>query len=341
MKIWRYFLRRILLLIPVLLGILIFAFTLSRIIPADPVKFAAGPNATAEMVEQMRHEYGFDRPLYEQFILYLRSIITGDFGRSLTTRRPVAEDLKRFFPATFELVLAAVILGQVIGVPVGVISAQFENKWPDHISRLFALASVSLPSFWLALMLQLLIAWVLKGILPITGRFDLNQTAPSTITGLLTIDSLIHKDWQALSISLEHLMLPAMALSSSAVATSARMTRSALVATLRKDFIMTARATGLSEIIILFRYALRHALVPIITMMGLEFIWLMAGSVLVETIFNWPGLGRYIVEASLLLDYNPIMGTMIVFGFTAGITNILVDVAYAIVDPRIRQTYSR
>ena len=341
MKLWRYILRRFLLLIPVLFGILLISFMLSRVIPADPVKYAAGSNATEEMVERLRRDFGLDRPVYEQFIRYVGNILHGDFGRSLTTRRPVAEDLKRFFPATLELVLAAVLLGQLIGIPIGVISARFENRWPDNVSRLFALASVSLPGFWLALMLQLLVAWVLVGILPLTGSFDLNLIPPPTITGLYTVDSILHGDLQSLRVSLRHLFLPALALSALAVATAARMTRAGLVATLRKDFIMTARATGLPEPIILFRYALRHALIPVLTMMGLEFIWLMAGSILVETIFNWPGLGRYVVEASLLLDYNPIMGTMIVLGLAAGLTNIFVDIAYAVVDPRIRQTLSK
>jgi peptide/nickel transport system permease protein len=341
LKLWRYILRRFLLLVPVLFGILLISFTLSRVIPSDPVKYAAGPNATQEMVDRLRRDFGLDLPVYEQFIRYVGNILHGDFGRSLTTRRPVAEDLKRFFPATLELVLAAVILGQLIGIPIGVISARFENRWPDNVSRLFALASVSLPGFWLALMLQLLVAWVLVGILPLTGRYDLNLTPPPTITGLYTVDSILHGDMASLGVSLQHLFLPALALSALAVATAARMTRAGLVTTLKKDFIMTARATGLPEPIILFRHALRHALIPVLTMMGLEFIWLMAGSILVETIFNWPGLGRYIVEASLLLDYNPIMGTMIILGLTAGLTNIFVDVAYAVVDPRIRQTVSK
>lgn len=341
MKLWQYILRRILLLIPVLFGILLISFTLSRVIPADPVKYAAGPSASQEMIERLRRDFGLDRPVYEQFIRYVVSVLQGDFGRSLTTRRPVAEDLGRFFPATLELVLAAVILGQLIGIPIGVIAARFENRWPDNLSRLFALGSVSLPGFWLALMLQLVVAWVLVGILPLTGRFDPNLIPPPTITGLYTVDSILHGDLKSLGVSLRHLFLPSLALSALAVATAARMTRAALVATLRKDFIMTARATGLPEPIILFRHALRHALIPVLTMMGLEFIWLLAGSVLVETIFNWPGLGRYVVEASLLLDYNPIMGTMIVLGVAAGLTNILVDVAYAAVDPRIRQTLSK
>jgi len=340
MKLWQYILRRILLLIPVLLGILIIAFTLSRVIPSDPVKYAAGPNATREMVEELRQQFGLDRPVHEQFVRYVRAILRGDFGRSLTTRRAVADDLGRFFPATLELVLAAVLLGQIIGIPVGVIAARFENQWPDTLSRLFALATVSLPSFWLALMLQLVVVWVFAGVLPINSRYDPNMIPPPTITGLFTVDSILHRDSRALWISLKHLFLPALALSALAMAAAARMTRAAMVSTLRKDFILTARATGLPEVIILFRQALLHALMPVLTMMGLEFTWLMAGSVLVESIFNWPGLGRYLLEASLLLDYNPIVGTMIVLGLTAGVTNILVDITYTIIDPRIRRTLS-
>lgn len=337
MKLWQYIIRRLFLLIPVILGILIIAFTLSRVIPSDPVKFAAGPNATKEMVERLRRDFGLDRPLPEQFVRYVGAILQGDLGRSLTTRRLVAEDLKRFFPATLELVLLAVLLGQIIGIPAGVISTRFENRWPDNLSRLFSLAAVSLPGFWLALMFQLVAALFLRDILPITDRFDPNLTPPETITGLLLLDSILHWDWRSFFIALKHIILPALALSTLAVATAARMSRAAMVEAMHKDFVLTARATGLSELIILSRHALRHALIPVLTMIGLEVTWLMAGSVLVETIFNWPGLGIYIVEASLLLDYNPIMGTMLVLGITAGLVNILVDVGYAIIDPRIRQ----
>ena len=338
MKLTWFILRRILLLIPVLLGILIITFTLSRVIPADPVKFAAGQNATVEMVDVLRKEFGLDKPLPEQFINYLNSVAHGNLGRSLTTRRPVLEDLSRYYPATFELVLVTVFLAVIIGVPVGVVSARYENRLPDHISRIFAFGMVSLPGFWLALVLQLLAVLIFK-FLPISGRFDPNIDPPTTITHLYILDSILTLNGKALLVSLSHILLPALALSAPALATITRMSRAGMVDALRKDFILNAKASGLPDVVILMRYAFRHAMIPVLSMVGLSFTWSMAGSVLIENIFNWPGLGHYIVEASLLLDYNPLMGTMLAFGLTCGIINILVDIGYGLIDPRIREGF--
>lgn len=339
MKLAQFILKRLLLLVPVVLGILLVAFTLSRIIPSDPVKLAAGEYATEEMIEELRQQFGFDKPLPEQFVKYVALVLRGDLGRSLTTRRPVIEDMKRFYPATLELVLAAISIALVAGVPAGVIASRFENRWPDHLSRLLAFGLVSVPGFWLALVIQLFAASFLQA-LPISGRFDPNVAPPAPITGLLLVDSVLHLDWNAFRIALQHIILPAFALSAPALATIARMSRAGMVEALRKDFVLTARASGVPGPIILVRHALRHALIPVLSMTGLSFTWAMAGSVLIETIFNWPGLGHYVVEASLLLDYNPIMGTMLVFGVTCGLTNIIVDIGYAIVDPRIREGFA-
>ena len=338
-KLAQFIARRIALLIPVLLGILLLSFTLSRVVPADPARFAAGRHATPEMVQALRHKFALDRPLPEQFVRYVGSIVQGDLGRSLVTRRPVVEDIRRFYPATLELVLVAVAIAVVIGIPAGVISCRFENRWPDHLSRLFAFGLISVPEFWLALLIQLLAAGFL-GVLPISGRFDPNVAPPATITGLLLVDSVLRLDWSGFLIALKHIVLPAAALSAPALATITRMSRAGMVEAMRKDFVLTARASGLPELIILSRHALRHALIPVLSMIGLSVTWSMAGSVLVETIFSWPGLGHYIVEASLLLDYEPIMGTMLVLGATVGVTNIIIDMLYAIVDPRIREGFA-
>jgi peptide/nickel transport system permease protein len=340
MKLARFVVRRLILLIPVLLGILLISFTLSRVIPADPVRLAAGRAANEEMVESLRSKFGLDKPLPEQFVRYVVSAAQGDLGLSLTTRREVTEDVKRYYPATLELVLVAITIALVIGIPIGVVSARFENRWPDFLSRLLAFALVSVPGFWLALLLQLLAAHVLQA-LPISGRFDIDAIPPETITGLLLVDSLLHLDWISFRIALRHIILPASALSVGALATMARISRAAMIEALRKDFVLTARASGVPESIILVRHALRHALVPVLSMTGLFFTWLMAGSVLIETIFSWPGMGHYVVEASLMLDYNPLMGTMLVFGMTCGVVNILTDVGYAIVDPRIQMGFTR
>jgi peptide/nickel transport system permease protein len=300
------------------------------------VKFAAGQYATDEMVEALRIEYGLDKPLPEQFVRYLSAIVQGDFGRSLTTRRPVIEDLNRFYPATFELVLVTVFLAVILGVPAGVIAARYENRLPDHISRIFAFGLVSVPGFWLALILQLLAAMLFK-FLPISGRFDPNITPPTAITHLYILDSILTLNGKALLVSLRHIILPALALSAPTLATITRMSRAGMVDALRQDFILNAKASGLPELVILLRYAFRHAMIPVLSMIGLSFTWSMAGSVLIETIFNWPGLGHYVVEASLLLDYNPLMGTMLAFGLTCGVINIVVDIGYGFIDPRIRE----
>jgi peptide/nickel transport system permease protein len=339
MKLIWFVLRRVLLLIPVLLGIMIISFTLSRVIPADPVRYAAGQNATEEMVESLRSEFGLDKPLTEQFFNYVKSIAQGNLGRSLTTRRPVIEDLSRYYPATLELVIVTVFLGVIIGVPAGVIAARYENRLPDHLSRIFAFGMVSVPGFWLALVLQLAAAVVFK-FLPISGRFDPNIDPPTAITHLYILDSLLTLNGEALLVSIRHIFLPALALSAPIIASITRMSRAGMVDALRKDSILNAKASGLPEVVILLRYAFRSAMIPILSMVGLSFTWSMAGSVLIENIFNWPGLGHYVVEASLLLDYNPLMGTMLAFGLTCGIINIFVDIGYGLIDPRIRESFN-
>lgn len=336
MKLARFVLRRVLLLVPVLLGILVISFTLSRVVPSDPVKLAAGDHASEEMVEALRSQFGLDKSLPEQFVMYLTSVLRGDLGRSLTTRRSVAQDLARFYPATLELVLVAMAVALMVGIPAGVISCRFANRWPDMLSRLFAFGLISVPGFWLALIIQLFAGGIL-GLLPIAGRFDPNVAPPETITGLLLVDSLLRLDWSSFVIALKYIILPAIALSAPALATITRMSRAGMIEAMRKDFVLTARASGLPETVILIRHALRHALIPVLSMTGLSFTWAMAGSVLVETIFSWPGVGYYVLEASLLLDYNPIMGVMLVLGITCGVTNVIVDLGYAIVDPRIRE----
>jgi peptide/nickel transport system permease protein len=313
------------------------SFTLSRIIPSDPVRLAAGSGASEEMVEALRSEFGLDKPLHIQFVRYVAALTRGDLGRSLTTRRPVVDDLKRFYPATLELVIASILFAIVVGIPAGMVSASYEGRWPDGLSRLLALGLVSVPGFWLALLVQMLVAGSFS-FLPISGRFDANIPPPDTITGLLVVDSILALDWRALLISIKHLILPAIVLSAATLATITRMSRTAMIAALGTDFVLLARASGMPKVAILYSHALKHALIPVLSMVGLAVTWSMAGSVLVETIFNWPGLGHYVVEASLRLDYNPIMGTMLVLGITAGITTILTDIGYTLVDPRIRES---
>lgn len=330
-----YILRRFLLIVPVIFGLTILTFALTHIVPGDPALLAAGPQATQEMVEQIREEFGMDDPIPVQYLDYLKGLATGDWGKSILSRRPVTADLRVYWPATFELVLAAMLIAIVLGIPLGIISAVKHDSWPDHASRIYSLMGVSVPAFWLALMLQWFVA-LRFGLLPIGSRIGTTIAAPDHVTGLYILDSILTGNVTALRSSLSHLFLPAFTLSMGPLATVTRMTRSSMLEVLGQDYIRTARAKGLHERAVLFRHALRNAFMPTLTMIGLSLGWLMGGSVLVETIFDWPGLGLYAVKSALTLDVMPIMGIALVYGVVFSLINLLVDVLYAFVDPRIR-----
>jgi peptide/nickel transport system permease protein len=334
LKLWYFVVRRILLLIPFVIGLTLMTFLLSRVIPADPVGLAIGKHATEEMRQKVAAQFGLDKPVYIQYLRFLGDLVKGDFGNSLATRAPVVNDLRRFLPATLELSLTSLILAVLIGIPLGVMAARFRDRSIDHSARLVSLLGVSLPNFWLGLMLQL-IAVALLPKLPISGRFSDVIDPPNTITGLYIIDSLLTLDFQSLGMALKYLFLPALTLSLGSVAEISRLTRSGVIEALGKDFVLTARASGLPEVTILFRHALRYASIPILTVGGLLFTWTLAGSVLVETLFAWPGLGRYAVKSSLFLDYRPLLAVVLVFGLTAAIVNLIVDILYRVLDPRV------
>ena len=335
MKLRYYIARRLLLIIPLLFGLSVFAFAIARLVPGDPVGLAAGPQATEEIKEELRKEFGFDKPLHIQYINYMSGLFRGDFGRSLYTRRNVTDDLRTFFPATLELTATAIVIATLLGVPAGVISAIYRNKIPDHISRIISLFFVSFPAFWLAMIFQTVLGRQLD-LVPIGRRFDVVTPPPETITSLFTVDSLLHLDFDAFQISVEHLIVPALVLSFSALASITRITRASMIEVLEKDFVRMERAIGIPYRVIVSKYVLRNALIATVTVISLNFGWLMAGAVLIETIFDWPGLGLYIVEASLSLDFQPIMGITIVYGVVFSLVNIATDVAYGILDPRIR-----
>ncbi len=281
MKLPLYILQRLALVVPVLFGLTILTFTLSHIVPGDPARLAAGPQANAKMVEQIRREYGMDRPLPVQYATYIGGLLTGDWGRSILSRRPVLQDLRVFWPATLELVIAAMLIAVVLGIPFGIISALAHGRWPDHLSRVYALLGVSIPAFWLALMLQWFVA-LRFGVLPIGGRIDAQIGAPARITGMYILDSILRLDGAAFRSSFSHIVLPALTLSMFPLATIARMTRSSLLETMSQEYVRTARAKGLHERVVLFRHALPNAFMPTLTMIGLSIGWLMGGSVLVE-----------------------------------------------------------
>jgi peptide/nickel transport system permease protein len=330
-----YIIRRLALMIFVLFGIIVITFVVSHVIPADPIGAILGPQASPELVEKIRREWGFDKPLHEQFFDYIYKVVRGDLGRSIKTNKPVMEDLLYFFPATIELATAAIIVAIAIGIPLGIISAVKKDKWPDHISRIFALMGVSMPVFWLGLILLFVLYYKL-GIFPGPGRLDPGIPEPPRITGLLTIDSLITGNFEAFINVLWHLALPSFVLGYYASASIARITRTALLEVLTQDFIKAARSKGLAERIVLFRHALRNALIPTTTVIGMAYGSLLEGAILTETIFAWPGLGRYSTGAFLSVDFMAVMGSTLLIAIVYSLANLIVDILYAFLDPRIR-----
>ncbi len=330
-----YIARRLLLMVFVLFGIIVITFIVSHVIPADPIGAILGPQAPPELVEKVRREWGFDKPLPEQFVDYIWNLLHGNLGKSIRTNKPVAEDLMRFFPATIELATSAMIVAILIGIPLGIISAVKKDRWPDHISRIFALMGVSMPVFWLGLILLFVLYYQL-GIFPGPGRLDPGIEAPPRITGLLTLDSLLTGNFEAFTNAVWHLILPSFVLGYYASASITRITRSALLEVMSQDFIRTARAKGLPERIVLFRHALRNALIPTTTVIGMTYGSLLEGAILTETIFAWPGLGRYSTGAYLSVDFLAVMGSTLLIAIIYSVANLIVDILYAFLDPRIR-----
>jgi peptide/nickel transport system permease protein len=329
-------LRRLVLLIPTLIGVSLLTFALSRIVPGDPARLAAGAQATPEMYAQIRKEFGLDQPIPVQYWDYVTGIVQGDWGKSILSRRPVLEDLGTFWPATLELVIVAMVIATVIGVPLGVISAVKADQMSDHLARVVSLLGVSVPAFWLAVLLQLFFALRL-GWLPANGRLDPLTAAPPHLTGLYLVDSAVAGQWTTFGAALRQIVLPAVTLSFPALATIARFTRTSLLEVLNQDYVRTARAKGVVERRVVTRHGLRNALIPLVTMIGLSFGWSMGGSVLVETVFDWPGIGLYATKSALTLDFMPIMGIALLYGFVFSLINIAVDLTYGLLDPRIRR----
>lgn len=335
MNLATYVARRLGLMVFVLFGVLVITFVVSHVIPADPVGAILGGNAPPEKVDALRAQLGLDKPLPEQFVAYLWGAVRGDLGRSLRTGRPVWDDIQQYFPATVELTMSAIFLAIILGVPMGVISAVRRNQAPDHAARLFSIVGVSMPVFWTGLVLMLLLYYRF-GWLPGPGRLDLAVLPPPSRTGLLLLDGLVARNWEAVRNALAHLIMPAFVLGYVATATIARITRSSMLDILSQDFIRTARAKGLREQVVILRHALRNALIPTVTIIGLVFGGLLEGSVLTETIFAWPGLGRYITTAYITLDYPAVMGGTLYIAVVFSIVNLVVDLTYAVLDPRIR-----
>lgn len=333
---WVYYVaRRLLWLLPVLLGVSLLTFLISSAVPGDPARIMVGSFATEEVVAKAREELGLNLPLHQQYLRYLSRVVKGDFGTSLTSRRAVVTDLVDYLPATIELAMAGLVIAVLIGIPLGVISAYKRDRMPDHIGRFLALFGVAMPTFWLGLML-LVVFYLWLDWLPGVGRIDGHIPLPASITGLYLIDSLLAGNWGAFVSALRHLILPAFCESVVIMGILARMTRSSMLEVLRQDYIKTARAKGVMERVVLFRHALKNAMLPIITVIGMIFGHLIGGSVLVEYVFSWPGIGQYAVRAISYLDFPAIMGVTILAAATFVTVNLLVDLAYFWIDPRIK-----
>ena len=336
MNLFAFTLRRLLLLIPTLVGVSLLTFALSRIVPGDPARLAAGAQATPEMYQQIREEFGLDKPLPTQYLDYVRGIVTGDWGKSILSRRPVLEDLQTYWPATLELVLVAMVIATAVGVPLGVLSAVRADRPSDQVARIVSLLGVSVPAFWLAVLLQLFFALRL-GWLPASGRLPPGVVPPPSATGLYLVDSALAGQWDTFGQALRQIILPALTLSFPTLATVSRFTRSSLLEVLGQDYVRTARAKGVAERSVVLGHAMRNALIPLVTMVGLSIGWSMGGSVLVETVFDWPGVGLYATKSALTLDFQPIMGIALLYGIVFSLINIAVDVTYGLLDPRIRR----
>ena len=330
----RLVVRRMLFLVFVLFGLSIITFTLSHIVPADPARMIAGPRASKVTVEKVRHQYGLDRPVPVQYYTYIKGVLHLDFGTSFSSRKPVRDDLGRYLPATLELGLYAFLISTLIGIPLGVASAVKRDSVVDHVARFVSISGLALPVFWLALMVQFLFFGKL-GWLPDGQRLPIGVDPPKKITSLYTIDALLTGNWHVLWIATQHLIMPVAVLAYGSLAVVTRMVRGGMLEVLNQDYIRTARAKGLANNSVILRHALKNALLPTVTSLGLQVGLLLSGAFLVEIVFSWPGIGRYSVQAIQQIDYNAIMATTLVIAFIFVLMNLFVDIMYLFLDPRI------
>lgn len=319
-----------------MLGLLLVTFVIGRVMPIDPVLAVVGERASTAIYDRVYLEMGLDKPIIVQFGLYLRDVLTGDFGMSLLTARPVSDDIVRVFPATLELATIGVIIGIIFGVPMGVMAAVNQGRMPDHLVRLFGLFGYSMPIFWIAL-IGLLVFYGILGWVGGPGRLDIYYVdVVPAVTGMILVDSLIARDMTIFWNAVNHIILPASILGYYSMAYISRMTRSFMLEELGKEYITTARVKGLSERAVIWRHALGNVMIPLITVIALSYANLLEGSVLTETIFAWPGLGQYITIALLSADMNAVLGGTVVVGLIFVGLNMLSDVLYKLVDARAR-----
>ncbi|AZU60948.1 ABC transporter permease [Neobacillus mesonae] len=331
-----YTVRRILSLIPVLIGMTLIVFAIIHAIPGNPAQVILGQRATKETIAELTKQLGLDQPWYIQYFDYINSLLHGDLGISLRTRGPINEEVWPYLAATMELTLVAIIIAVVIGVNAGIISAWFSKSWFDYVAMVFALIGVSMPIFWLGLMGQ----WVFSielGWLPTTGRENPRDPVTS-LTNFYLLDTLLQGRFDQFKVVFQHLILPSAALATIPMAIIARMTRATMLEVMRSDFVRTARAKGLRMFWVVYKHSLKNAIIPVLTVIGLQTGLLLGGAILTETIFGWPGIGRYLYDAINFRDYPVIQSGILIIAAIFVLINLIVDLLYVLIDPRIKYT---
>lgn len=332
-----YILKRIVMAIFVLISVSILTFFIARVVPSNPAAAWVGPHPTKEQIEKATLELGLDKPLYVQYQRYMQDLLSGDLGTSVRTHQPILSDIKTFLPATLELVLIGMLIATLVGIPLGVISGAFKGSWIDHLTRLVSIAGVSMPAFLLGLLLQLLFFRQL-GLLPLGARLSTEVALfdPVTpITRMYLVDSVVTGNWTAFKDASIHIILPALALATYPIALAIRMTRSTIIEVLNEKYIMAARISGIRERTVLFMLALKNAIVPTLNCLGLAFVYSLTGAILIEVIFSWPGLGTYVTNAVLGVDFPVIVSVTLIMTVFYIAINLILDVLQAFIDPRV------
>lgn len=330
------FLKRLAQAIPSLIGVVVVTFILTRALPGDPAAYFAGAAATREAVEEIRKKLGLDQSLPKQFLDYLGNLAHGDLGTSLTTGQSVANEVMTRLPASLELTLAGLLLATIVAIPLGVAAATRRDTWVDHMARIVATTGVSLPVFFTGLLFVYLFYFILGWAPAPMGRLDVYLSAPRAITGFYLIDSVLTGEGAVFVASLKQLFLPALTIALFVLAPITRMTRAAMLGALSSDFVRTARAMGLSNTTVVYRYALRNAMLPVLTTLGMVFSFLLGANVLVEKVFAWPGIGSYAIESLVASDYAPVQGFVLTMAVLYVFLNLILDILYSLLDPRVR-----
>lgn len=332
-----YILKRMVMAIFVMISVSILTFFIARVVPSNPAAAWVGPHPTKEQIEKATLELGLDKPLYVQYQRYMQDLLSGDLGTSVRTHQPILSDIKTYLPATLELVLVGMLVATLVGIPLGVLSGAFKGSWLDHLTRLVSIAGVSMPAFLLGLLLQLLFFRQL-GLLPLGARLstEVSLFYPVTpITRMYLIDSAVTGNWTAFKDASIHIILPALALATYPIALAIRMTRSTIIEVLNEKYIMAARISGIRERTVLFILALKNAIVPTLNALGLAFVYSLTGAILIEIIFSWPGLGTYVTNAVLSVDFPVIVSVTLIMTVFYIAINLILDVLQAFIDPRV------